>query len=354
MGTSTLYQTKQDYDDIELDLQADSTYYATVRAINFAGLSATLCSDGVKIGASAVDVSPDLGGSFMMDARSAKENKTANTTGSERPKTYASVGIPAGALETDTKLTATSLPDDVYLSYYNGSGVGCCLKYCNAHQDLMDLYCGGAKCAEDAQAAPCLAHYHRTGRAQGLTPDPTESCSEYEDPATSPPPDNFQFGDYSFAMWPATPDDDGVQFAKPISFELYYASEVQDGQFFPLPQLMMWSVRNKSWVNAAETCSPPRVENDPEKYLLTVHVCHLTQFGLVTSTSTEEVTSGHICAKPEYNLTSHQVLSPCTPPSPPPPSWAVGLSTREGGSIALQSFFEYSKWSIPPPQIYGK
>ena len=66
--------------------------------------------------------------------------------------------------------------------------------------------------------------------------------TDYTDPATTPPPNNFRVGNYTYAMWPQTDlgfdTAEGVQFQKPMKMEIYYAVDgVWPGQGHPLPQV---------------------------------------------------------------------------------------------------------------------
>ena len=79
-------------------------------------------------------------------------------------------------------------------------------------------------------------------------------------------------------------------------------------------QLMMWSLKTNEWLNAALTCDPPKVHNDAEKFVLTVDVCHLTQFAVYYSTSSETPGTGTICVPPTF-VSSTQQVRPLSSPT---------------------------------------
>ncbi|CAE7533932.1 unnamed protein product [Symbiodinium sp. KB8] len=98
--------------------------------------------------------------------------------------------------------------------------------------------------------------------------------------ATPPPADNFKFGEYSFSLR-ALDDDgepvEGYRFAKPI-----LVGEDLEAQQASVPKLFFWSAATEQWMNAVDTCTgEDRYEEVfPALNQYSVHVCHLTQFGV--------------------------------------------------------------------------
>src|SRR5689334_9391071 len=46
-------------------------------------------------------------------------------------------------------------------------------------------------------------------------------------------------------------------------------------------ELMLWNISSNTWQDASTTCSPPyKILNNN---VLSIHVCHLTQFAIVSS-----------------------------------------------------------------------
>ena len=98
-------------------VRAGVLYYATVRATNGAGLSATYSSNGVRLGRSEVDIDPELGGTFMLDVESTIEaTYRANLTGYARQAPYVAASLEPGTLNQSLILQTTHVPHLSYLS----------------------------------------------------------------------------------------------------------------------------------------------------------------------------------------------------------------------------------------------
>lgn len=224
---------------VQLPLSTSATYSACIRFQNGAGLmSAITCSNGVQVGKSEVKPAPDKKTAMGFETYSSTEGGYANQAEARAAKaqTVGTLEMPPGAM---------------------GGSTG-------------SLRAGGVK-PGDAAGDPTLV-------------DPT---------TTTPPANNFKFGNYSFAL--RAYDDsgsaiNGFVFAKPITITMAYdvgslasrtssTSAAADATTWA-PQLNFWSTVDRKWMNARDTCNPPFETIDYDMKTYSVNICHLTQWGL--------------------------------------------------------------------------
>jgi hypothetical protein len=225
-----------------VSLVKDSVYYAAVRTLNRAGLWSNIeVSDGVTVGKNELKVDPTEPAAVGFDATSASstyaspEEKRAAEGG-----TVGSLALPAGGLGNGTQ---------------------------NDGKQASSIVAGAMD--EDDFAGN------------------SSSMPDAVDPATTKAPKrNLQFGDYSFGI--KAKDDsgtiiDGFRFAKPMLINLFYdvPKGLPAGERYA-PQLNLYNIETAAWEPAYLSCpEPDRFESiDPEARLYSVHICHLTQFGV--------------------------------------------------------------------------
>lgn len=232
-----------------LSLTKDVKYYAGVRCTNQAGLgSRVLWSNGITVGQSQVVASANTTNRMMLDMQSRAElddngqllpNSTAKKP-SNPSGTYGTVAMPPGAVDSSQSFVA-----------------------------------GGTNIAKE---------------------DPRLNQSF--------PTNNLVFGNYSFQMKAVDDSNtiiEGFHFKAPIYITLYYNvqglanaysggggqlnhSAAQSGDDSvggdTVPALMLWSVTDNKWEDAADTCTPPNVTIDRVAFSYTVALCHLTEFAM--------------------------------------------------------------------------
>lgn len=244
-------------------LRNGTTYYVCLRARNMAGLmSDVLCSDGIKVGKAEVAVNPASTAQVTFDTASVgdetndRDESDVNDPDApeEAPKeTVGMMSVPAGSVDSEVVLTAGVVKPE------EGDGVDASL--------LND---------------------------------------------TQKPANNFKFGGYSFSIDAASPDGSplpGFKFAKPIVISMWYdVQALADGEqsdFDFEPSLQLYDTVADKWIDASETCDPPFKEVNHVTRRFTVHICHLTQFGLF---ATERPTA--VARTPNASLSSPAAVLP--------------------------------------------
>ncbi|XP_068740821.1 uncharacterized protein [Montipora capricornis] len=216
-------------------------YFATVRATNGAGLlSEKLSSNGIVVGKSEYVFDNESSASFFFDTVNVNEDGSRKDGGIGQ--TYGTLSVPQGAVEAEVKLRSFSLDDDT------------------------------------------------------LNQNETE-----EGPVSNPKvtkPKQFMLGNYSFVIKALDPVNNTIQegftFAKPITISMFYDvdslvkankkhanNEVTKEDVDPV--LYLWDPKNETWTDAALTCPEPWSHVNRSIKLLTVNVCHLTQFAFLWS-----------------------------------------------------------------------
>ena len=223
-----------------VELKKGMTLYASVRAINFVGLSSPLLSsDGIQVGKSEVAADAESGSTISLDTQYAEpDGADANATDSDDndgeadpPQTLAAVAIPPGAVSEHTN------------------------------------FIGGA-----------------------VTPEDIESGDAVNASAVKPPAQNLKFGDYSFTLKAKDPEtgqvDEGFAFEKPIRISMMYGiDKILEGEAAPTdwePSLQIFDVDTGDWIPAKLTC-PAELqwdEIDHQRRTYSVDICHLTTFAL--------------------------------------------------------------------------
>ncbi|XP_068689656.1 uncharacterized protein [Montipora foliosa] len=216
-------------------------YFATVRATNGAGLlSQKLSSNGIVIGKSEYVFDNQSSASFFFDTVNVNEDGSRKDGGVGQ--TYGTLSVPQGAVQGKVKLRSFSLDDDK------------------------------------------------------LNQNETE-----EGPVRNPivtKPKQFMLGNYSFVIKALDPVNNTIQegftFVKPITISMFYDvdnlikankkhanNEVTKEDVDPV--LYLWDPKNETWTDAALTCHEPWSHVNRSIKLLTVNVCHLTQFAFFWS-----------------------------------------------------------------------
>ncbi|EDO42273.1 predicted protein [Nematostella vectensis] len=218
-------------------LKKGHRYYATVRTTNKAGLmSEPMSSDGVVVGKTEYLFDKNTSASVFFDTVNMNVDGTRKDKGVG--KTYGTLDIPEGAVGDDeVKLKCYSLDEKTIKS--------------NMSED-------------------------------GPVSDPEVTK-----------PGQFMIGNYSFQIKALSPQnntpEEGYKFAKPIKISMFYdvdklvnanrrVTNKEVTKYDIDPVLYLWNKNNNTWMDASLTCPEPWYHVNRTIKMLTVNVCHLTQF----------------------------------------------------------------------------
>jgi hypothetical protein len=299
-----------------LVLKKETRYFAIVRVTNLAHLqSHVLTSDGVLVGKVAVRPAPGKTASVGFSTMNAEE---AGMSPEERAKasgsTMGSMAVPYDSLGT------------------NGT--------------RADSLIAGVLDEEELAAAGIA------------NPGANES---------SIPARNFAFGNYTFTVRARDADGkaiEGFVFSKPIVVSMFYdagaiADRLTDGgaggdaAAALMPQLNFYSTKEGKWMNARDSCPVElRMEVvDVIAKTYSVHVCHLTQFGVFYQQPPVALLRPPPGAVLLANASSQLALEAesagayfaAASAELPPLLWSLGLSffayqsNTEGGDVLLEA-----------------
>ncbi|XP_031557393.1 uncharacterized protein LOC116294015 [Actinia tenebrosa] len=222
-------------------LEKKKKYFATVRASNKAGiLSEPMSSDGIIVGKSEYTFDKNASASFFFDTVNVKTDGTREDDGVGQ--TYGTLEVPKGAVDGEVKLQCYTLGDETVASNKSEDG-------------------------------------------------------PLSNPSTTKPK-QFMLGNYSFQIKAMEPLNntikEGYKFAKPIKISMFYDvdnlvrankrvvnKEVNKEDINPV--LYLWDIKNNTWIDASLSCPEPWQYINRTIKLLTVHICHLTQFAFFWS-----------------------------------------------------------------------
>jgi len=186
----------------------------------------------------------------------------------------------------------------------------------------LDMLCTSGDCDDDDAPATTGGLVVPPGAVMGPAGSKIEAGTVAEDEAndpdsdvidplsTPPPRNNLKFDGYSFTIKVKDSNGseiEGFRFEKPIVLSFAYdvtalldrlksdndasASQAPSTKDWA-PALHLWDTTEERWIHARETCNPPWERIDFERQLYSVHLCHLTQFGMAYNQKPQAVALG--------------------------------------------------------------
>ena len=231
-----------------LKLQDLQTYYFVVRAWNYAGLSSTGFSSGITVYSQLYNASTGLGGALLNSTTLGSNGSSVLLNVDQQTRQSASLNIPPDLVTPGSTLLVSQVTTQTLQSY-------------------------------EPPPAPISVNASMNDTAEPTPPSYI--------PPDSNAPTAFSFQNFSFVvnLYNDTTKEKVHDLPMPLEVVVNYNLDLDSSEpFKPVDassfMLMLFNTTSQTWVDAANTCDPRHVVNDPLAQTLTISVCHLTQYGM--------------------------------------------------------------------------